>query len=420
MVKNDLYNEYSSIGYGDHICLFYATIEDYKYVAINYIIDGLINNNKVVCVVHEYPKDLLIQDLIYKNIDANKFINVGQLEIFSINDKYLGENGFVISNWHEKQQSAINEGYKGIRVMGEAIFALHEDYGLDKLMEYELKCNSIDRDKQVAMCIYNKKEFPEYVLEDMAHKHSVIINERQLIKPNPYFIGYDKLVEQYMKKIAMKKHLSLGVSNKYPIGTNSIKKNREAAILKHVISSTGDGVWEWDLQTTKVFLNESFLRMLGYPNKEVIVESKRLLRLVHPEDSFAFRKQVEECFKQEVENIDYELRIKDAKGNWVWFNIRGTVTERDDVSGEALKAVGVFINISEKRKIKEELDLKNNLDKIKTDYFTNLSHELRTPLNVIFGSLQLQNMYMKNDASSEYIDKYIKIHKRMKQNCYRL
>ncbi|MDS0527046.1 PAS domain-containing sensor histidine kinase [Clostridium sp. SHJSY1] len=105
---------------------------------------------------------------------------------------------------------------------------------------------------------------------------------------------------------------------------------------------------------------------------------------------------------RDVENIKtyYDINaspIYDDKGNF----IAGVQCWRD-ITKEAIA----------------KLELENNM-KMQEEFFLNISHELKTPLNVIYATIQLFNLYIKDGSltdNSEKFNKYINI---IKQNCYR-
>lgn len=59
-------------------------------------------------------------------------------------------------------------------------------------------------------------------------------------------------------------------------------------------------------------------------------------------------------------------------------------------------------------------------EKIKNDLFINISHELRTPINIINSTLQLVELYEKNQNDIEAYKKFKEYLKPMEQNCNRL
>lgn len=55
---------------------------------------------------------------------------------------------------------------------------------------------------------------------------------------------------------------------------------------------------------------------------------------------------------------------------------------------------------------------------LKTEFFANLSHELKTPLNLIYSTVQLMSLKMKNeDRTQVFLEKSLDI---LKQNCFRM
>ncbi|CDF57377.1 ATP-binding protein [Thermobrachium celere] len=69
-----------------------------------------------------------------------------------------------------------------------------------------------------------------------------------------------------------------------------------------------------------------------------------------------------------------------------------------------------------RRKIKELEEYEN----IRSEFFANISHEFRTPLNIILGSIQLLELYLKNNKIIDENHTLQKYNKSIKQNCYRL
>lgn len=241
------------INFGDHICLLYQTRDEYRSVALSYIKEGIYNNEKVVCVIYEYPRETLIMDLRKEGIDVEELMASNQLEIRGVDDVYWEESRFnpveTLDYWEMKGRTFKQEGFHGMRVMAEMIFGIYDEYGMTKLIEYEMLSNKSNLEDQIHLCIFNRESFPSVVLEEIVQSHNVIINGMDLIKPNPYHLNYDKQIESYNLKKSIRSRLNLDTNNDINVlDTNNWRKNRDAVILKHVLGSTGDGVWEWYIE----------------------------------------------------------------------------------------------------------------------------------------------------------------------------
>ena len=114
------------------------------------------------------------------------------------------------------------------------------------------------------------------------------------------------------------------------------------------------GLWDWDIRTSEVVLNNRILQMYG--------DSKGYLRSrfdawkdrVHPEDLNNVLEAIRLHLKGETESYQAEFRARTDAGNWVWMLSMGRVVERDE-SGRALRMVGIQIDISDRKQMEEEL-----------------------------------------------------------------
>lgn len=421
----------SQLEYGDHICMIFDNMQDYKCNVINFIIDGLLNNEKVIFINDEYNEELLIEDLKKENIEVKQYIFSGQLIISNVRNMYFYNNDFIpkeaISNWKKQLLKVQKENFHGIRIIGEMLFVTecqHDDF--ENLIEYETFVHNEmfkTYKNQINFCIFNKSKFPEYVLEEMIRKHNVVIYGTKIVKPNPFYINFEAQAYEYNQRIALRKQFLLSSNINNNLKTSRVEiNNKNMEILKYVLSGTADGFWEWDISKNKIGLSETFYELTGLAKDKLNYNSANLARLIHYDDLRDFINTIINCYKNKSSYFKHELRIRNIKGEWVWLLVNGAPINKDAASGRILKMVGIFNNINESKKLKRDLEEKINFEKLRNDFFANLSHEFRTPLNVILGGIQLEELYIHNDFedTDNVFPKYKKVVKGMKQNCFRL
>lgn len=175
-----------------------------------------------------------------------------------------------------------------------------------------------------------------------------------------------------------------------------------------------------------VFTNDAGARLLGLEKPEQIFKTP-ITQIIHPKyheiakERIHTIQQEKDCFSLiEEKYIRTDGTPIDVEVTFCTFNYDGQpavlsvvrdITERKEIE-KALK------NTLEENKLL--LDKMMEIDKIKTEFFSNMSHEFKTPLNIIFTTVQLLNTYTSDTEikiSSEKLNEYINL---MKQNCYRL
>lgn len=289
--------------------------------------------------------------------------------------------------------------------------------------------------------------------------HLVIDNTIQKVlqdtlnKGNGYYEGeYSSVIS---KKVAYLKAVGKGIKNskgKIVAGLAlvediSLKKRDELLLaeqqkmLESILDGTNAGTWDWNVVSGELKINERWAEIMGYTIKELSPITVNTWRNnVHPDDLLLTIKELDKHLKGKTDYYNVEFRQPNKKGNWVWVNARGKVTERDE-AGNAIRMSGTHTDITHRKNIELELQKQNedyealneelnaNLDKtqklnieleealekakesdkLKNAFLANMSHEIRTPMNGILGFAKLLE---GEDLSEEQLSKYVGIIKK--------
>ena len=132
------------------------------------------------------------------------------------------------------------------------------------------------------------------------------------------------------------------------------RKRAETAIReseerwKLALESTGDGVWDWYIQTGKEFFSPRLLHMLGYGSDELDSMSTALDDRTHPDDVEAMQRARDDHFEGRTPTYQGERRILCKDGSWKWVLSRGMVIARDE-QGKPLRMIGTYTDISSRK-----------------------------------------------------------------------
>lgn len=128
-----------------------------------------------------------------------------------------------------------------------------------------------------------------------------------------------------------------------------VQENEER--LRLTLEATNDGIWDVDLITGHVTVNDRFCQMLGYAPGELETQLETLISSIHEEDQALVRARFEQHLRKGTAyGADFRLRCKD--GHWRWIHGRGKVVARNH-DGQPLRIVGTNCDIHE-RKLAEQ------------------------------------------------------------------
>jgi PAS domain S-box-containing protein len=120
-----------------------------------------------------------------------------------------------------------------------------------------------------------------------------------------------------------------------------------------VMEATRDGIWDWDVQTGKVYCNPGYHAMLGYAPGEFSMSSKAWSELIHPEDRDRVLHVNQECIDGLHDDFKVVYRMRTKDGQWRWIMGRGKAVARDERS-RGLRMVGSHVDITETKQAEEE------------------------------------------------------------------
>ncbi len=110
------------------------------------------------------------------------------------------------------------------------------------------------------------------------------------------------------------------------------------------LDSVGDGVWDWDMTTDKVYSSPRWKALLGYADDEISDSLDEWRRLTHPEDLPRALEAIR--LSSELDHpYEVELRMRCKDGTTKWLLVRGKITERDR-DGTPLRMVGTNTDIT--------------------------------------------------------------------------
>ncbi len=127
--------------------------------------------------------------------------------------------------------------------------------------------------------------------------------------------------------------------------------NRRKAEFEAMFNAIPDAVMFADLQRRIVLTNPAVHKMFGYKNEELIGNTTEMLYA----DKEDYRKQGQLRYRQgkNTENGAYEVKYKHKNGSEFWTESLGTQVK--DASGKPIGFIGLFRDITERKKSEEAL-----------------------------------------------------------------
>lgn len=172
----------------------------------------------------------------------------------------------------------------------------------------------------------------------------------------------------------------LSVSNDI---TEKKKEQERMLTLSRAMESISECVSITDYKNRVIFVNKAFCKTYQYDESELIGKDISLIRVNNYDAALASK------ILEETINGGWSGELINVRKDGTEFPIELSTSLIKDENGEAVALIGIATDITERRKVQDELinakEKAEESDKLKSAFLANISHELRTPLNAIIG-----------------------------------
>ncbi len=124
--------------------------------------------------------------------------------------------------------------------------------------------------------------------------------------------------------------------------------------INFILDSTNIGLWEWNIQTGEININDQWAKIIGYKIEELKPFSlEKLSSLCNLEDLPDIEGLLKNFLASNISVFELDFRIKHKKGNWRWVHYKGKVFKRDKL-GIPLILMGIQQDITKRKSLEEK------------------------------------------------------------------
>ncbi len=106
----------------------------------------------------------------------------------------------------------------------------------------------------------------------------------------------------------------------------------------------GDGLWDWNLTTNRIFYSPRWVSLLGCEEQQVANTPEEWFQRIHPEDLKQVQQAIDAYLAGASTRLDTQHRMLHADGTYRWMSCRGVIVR--DGKGQPVRMTGSHADIT--------------------------------------------------------------------------
>jgi PAS domain S-box-containing protein len=124
--------------------------------------------------------------------------------------------------------------------------------------------------------------------------------------------------------------------------------------LEVALDASGNGIWDWNVETGETIYSIQWKKMLGYEENEIQSSIEECRNRIHPADRAVCTESMRKYLNGETNTYDCQQRLLAKDGRYIWTIDRGLIVKRN-LAGKPTRVIGTNINISDIKQAEEKL-----------------------------------------------------------------
>ncbi len=237
----------------------------------------------------------------------------------------------------------------------------------------------------------------------------VLINISPILDRNKKVIGFSKTLKDIsdIKNTQRQlEELNSTLEQQVELRTKQLATVSDQLIIAAEVAKLG--IWQYEVRSNRLAWNQRMFDLYQQP-KSLQLEGlsyQHWQERLHPDDKAKTEAALHSAM-QGLGEFDQVFRIVLPDGSERF--IHGSARVERDQEGNALRVIGVNVDITNQTLVESELrgakELSDAASEAKTQFLANMSHEIRTPMNGVLGMLSLIKQTSLDRQQRDYVNK---------------